>query len=75
MKEDEQLENEMISNSQVETFAYNIYKDIAQYIKDNFEDFLWWNLETISISWVMTIDEGICIKQNYNCRLCKYEKE
>ena len=75
MKKDAQLEDAIISNSQVETFAYNIYKDISQYIQDNFEEFLLWNLETISISLIMTIDEGICIKQNYNCRLCKYEKE
>ena len=61
MKKDAQLEDAIISNSQVETFAYNIYKDISQYIQDNFEEFLLWNLETISISLIMTIDEGICI--------------
>ena len=63
MKEDEQLENEMISNSQVETFAYNIYRDIAEYIKSNFEDFIWWNLEDISNNCILTID-GILIREN-----------
>lgn len=66
MKEDEQLENEMISNSQVETFAYNIYRDIAEYIKSNFEDFICWNLEDISNNCILTIDGILIRKNNYD---------
>lgn len=65
------IEN-IISDAQAETFAYNIYRDIAEYIKTNFEDFLWWNLEEISRNLILTIDGILMKKENYVYELCRY---
>lgn len=67
------IEN-IISNEQAETFAYNIYRDIAEYMKTNFEDFLWWNLEEISRNIVLTIDGIILIIMNGYSR-CRYKED
>lgn len=64
--------NNSISDAQAETFAYNIYRDVAEYMKVNFEDFLWWNLEDISRKLILTIDGIIMKKDNYEYELCKY---
>ena len=65
------LEN-IISDAQAETFAFNIYRDIAEYMKTNFEEFLWWNLEEISRNIVLTIDELLIKKEKYVYELCRY---
>lgn len=65
------IEN-IISDAQAETFAYNIYRDIEEYIKTNFEDFLWWNLEEISRNLILTIDGILMKKENYVYELCRY---
>lgn len=65
------LEN-IISDAQAETFAFNIYRDIAEYMKTNFEEFLWWNLEEISRNIVLTIDELLMKKEKYVYELCRY---
>lgn len=64
--------NNLISDAQAETFAYNIYRDVAEYMKVNFEDFLWWNLEDISRKFILTIDGIIMKKDNYEYEFCKY---
>lgn len=64
----------LISDAQAETFAYNIYRDIAEYMKTNFEDFLLWNLENISKNIILTLDGIIFRKQNLY-ELCQYRKE
>ena len=64
--------NNLISDAQAETFAYNIYRDVAEYMKVNFEDFLWWKLEDISRKLILTIDGIIMKKDNYEYELCKY---
>ena len=64
--------NNLISDAQAETFDYNIYRDVAEYMKVNFEDFLWWNLEDISRKLILTIDGIIMKKDNYEYELCKY---
>ena len=64
--------NNLISDAQAETFAYNIYRDVAEYMKVTFEDFLWWNLEDISRKLILTIDGIIMKKDNYEYELCKY---
>ena len=62
----------LINEKQAEIFAYNIYRDIEEHIKENFEDFFVWNLETISINCIMTLD-GIATRElNYKYDLCKY---
>lgn len=72
MQVDIKFENNLISDEQAETFAYSIYRDIAEHIKENFEDFFVWNLETISINCIMTLD-GIATRElNYKYDLCKY---
>ena len=67
------IEN-LISDAQAETFAYNIYRDIAEYMKTNFEDFLLWNLEDISKNIVLTLD-GIIFRTQNGYELCNYGKE
>ena len=67
------FEDYLISDEQAETFAYNIYREIAEYIKTNFENFFEWNLETISVNLILTTD-GITHKENnYIYGPCKYE--
>ena len=66
------FENYLISDEQAETFAYNIYRNIGEYIKNNFDDFFEWNLETISIHLIMTKDELKQKENNYTYDLCKY---
>lgn len=68
------FEDNLISDDQAETFAYNIYRDIAEYMKDNYEDFFEWNLEKILIGCVMTLDKIIHIGKKYKYDLCIYEK-
>ena len=67
------IEN-LISDAQAETFAYNIYRDIAEYMKTNFEDFLLWNLEDISKNIILTLD-GIIFRKQNGYKLCNYGKE
>ena len=67
------IEN-IISDAQAEIFAYNIYRDIAEYMNTNFEDFLWWNLEEISRNIVLTIDGIILIIKNGYSR-CRYKED
>lgn len=69
-----QIIENLISDAQAETFAYNIYRDIAEYMKTNFEDFLWWNLEDISRNIVLTIDGIILIIRNRYSR-CSYQED
>lgn len=67
------FEDNLISDNQAETFAYNIYRDIAEYMKTNFEEFIWWNLDTISAGCVITIN-GDIYKNNNIYNKCNYEK-
>ena len=67
------FENYLISDEQAETFAYNIYRDIAEYIKNNFKNFYCWYLEEISICCIMTLGGIVCRKNEYRYDLCKYE--
>lgn len=67
------IEN-IISDAQAETFAFNIYRDIAEYMKTNFDEFLWWNLEEISRNIVLTIDGIILIIRNRYSR-CRYKED
>lgn len=62
----------LISDAQAETFAYNIYREIAEYMKINFEDFFWWNLEEISKVVVSTLDGVQMKKDNYVYERCRY---
>lgn len=73
MQVDIQFQNDLISEEQAETFAYNIYRDVAEYMKTNFEEFLWWNLETISINIILTTDDTEKIERNYKYDLCMYK--
>lgn len=72
MQVDIDFKNNLISNEQAETFAYNIYRDIAEYLKDNFEDFFEWNLEAICMNIVLTSSGMEIIKNNYQYNLCLY---
>lgn len=64
--------NNLISDAQAETFAYNIYRDVAEYMKVNFEEFLWWNLEEVS-KVVVSALEGIQNKKdNYVYEAVRY---
>ena len=69
-----QIIENLISDAQAETFAFNIYRDIAEYMKTNVEDFLWWNLEEISRNIVLTIDGIILIIMNGYSR-CRYKED
>ena len=38
------MQENKIGDNQIETIAYNIYKDIKPYIEDNTNDFVFWLL-------------------------------
>lgn len=69
---DVEIIDNIISDAQAETFAFNIYRDIAEYMKTNFEDFFWWNLEEISRNIVLTIDGLLMKEEKYVYELCRY---
>ena len=62
----------IINNAQAETFAYNIYRDVAEYMKVNFEEFLWWNLEEVSKVVVSTLEGIQNKKDNYVYEAVRY---
>lgn len=64
--------NNLISDAQAETFAYNIYRDVAEYMKVNFEEFLWWNLEEVSKVVVSTLEGIQNKKDNYVYEAVRY---
>ena len=72
MQVDIDFKDNLISNEQAETFAYNIYRDIAEYLKHNFEDFFEWNLEAICMNIVLTLYGMEIIESNYQYNLCLY---
>lgn len=66
MKEDFNL-----SEQQIETIAFNIYKDIKPYIQENTFRFVIW----LSDKYVSSIDEMIKIDNKYKYDICKYDKQ
>lgn len=65
--------NSTLTNEQAETFAYNIFRDIGEYIKENSTEFLFWVRDEIlgdSIeNMVLVLDEGIVKrKSSYDYR-------
>ena len=62
--------------SDVTSLSAPFVLNIAEHIKENFEDFFEWNLETISINCIMTLD-GLKIKEfKFNeYDLCKYNSK
>lgn len=72
MKEDI-LNDLVIGDKQAETFAYNIYRDISLYLKNNVSDFLCWIVGEITLEYekskmVFTCDKGTIEvpKNHYN---------
>lgn len=70
-----ELKDIEINNSEVETIAFNIYKDIAEYIKQHIAEYMEWFLKKISKNYVQTID-GIEEITNYTYKyeICNYER-
>lgn len=62
------MQENIIADSQIETIAYNIYKDIKPYIQDNTNDFVFWLLNFR----VASLDGIIDIECLYEYELCKY---
>ena len=52
------MEESIIADNQIETIAYNIYKDIKPYIQDNTNDFVFWLLDfrVVSLDGIIEID-------------------
>ena len=53
----------LISEEQAQSFAYNMYSSIQEYIDTNFEEFFIWNIESFTGKLMMTID-GILYNEN-----------
>lgn len=63
-------ENELeIGQEQVETIAYNIYKDINPYIRQNALKFSCWLLRT---TYVVTIEGVVRIDKSSKYDICNY---
>ena len=66
-----------MSKEQVETFAYNIYRDIGTYIEENEDSFLEFILmRTVEKAekYVFTIDGKIYLKERYKYKLTQYNE-
>ena len=70
------LNNVIISSEQVETFAYNIFRDIGEYLKNHNFEYWEWGIENKIINKIVaTVDNGIVEKEmNYKYKLCQYHK-
>lgn len=64
-------ENLDLSEQQIETIAFNIYKDIKPYIQENTFKFVIW----LSDKYVSSVNEMIKIDNNYKYDICKYDKQ
>lgn len=64
-----------ISDEQVESIAFSIFRDIEVYIKQHGEEFITWSIQEIINSMsnlIMTINNGIIEKSITQYNLCKY---
>ena len=67
----------IISEEQAQSFAYNMYSSIQEYMDINFEEFFIWNIKSFTGKLIMTID-GILYNENnddYSYDLTKYENQ
>lgn len=74
MKVEIDLKNVIMSSEQVETFSYNIFRDIGEYLNNHILEYFEWRIENKIISnIVITLDNGIVEKEmNYKYKLCQY---
>ena len=64
----------LISESQAETFAYNTYRDVGRFIKENISDFLMWSMEVAAINCMQTLDGIVYMEWNnkFEYKKCNY---
>ena len=63
--------NVIMNSGQVETFAYNIFRDVGEYLKNHIFEYFEWNIQNKRI--VITLDNGVIEKKvSYNYKLCQY---
>lgn len=65
----------LISESQAETFAYNTYRDVSNYLKENRMDFILWSMEVAAKNCMQTIDGIVYMEWNneFQYKLCNYK--
>lgn len=69
--------NELALNTtQVEQFAFNIYKDIEKYLQENEEEYFYWTIKNCIgnlSNYVLTLNGIIKVdKSRYEYKLCNY---
>lgn len=64
------MQENIIVDSQIETIAYNIYKDIKPYIQENTNEFVFWLLDFR----VVSLDGMIEIDSLYEYDICKKQR-
>lgn len=64
----------LINEKQAEIFAYNIYRDIEEFVKGSVNDFIKWSLEKATKDCVQTLEGIKFIKRNndYKYKKCYY---
>lgn len=75
MNLDIEMNNFIISDEQVESIAFSIFRDIEVYIKQHKDEFIIWLIEeTINSigNFIMTIDNGIITKSINQYNICNY---
>ena len=74
MNVDIDLKNAIMSSEQVETFSYNIFRDIGEYLNNHIFEYFEWNfLDKTIDNIIVTLDIGIIEKKvNFNYKLCQY---
>ena len=71
------LEELIMNDEQIKQFAYNIFHDVGEYVKQNEDKYINWifdiSIESAS-NLILTLDLNIIIRDtSYSYDLCKYE--
>lgn len=67
--------NLILSEEQVETIAFNIYKDIEEYLQQHQTEYLDWLVKNIVIelnNYIMTLSGFVKHECRYKYKICSY---
>ena len=75
MDTDIEIQELMLDDKQTKQFAYAIFNDINDYIKQNEKQFFSWliGIEVhVLNNIIVTLDEEMILRNNYNYNLCRF---
>lgn len=75
MEEDIEINRLEISEEQAKSFAYDIFKDIQEYVQQHSSEFVWWLLQEKSNEYkhiTVSVDEGVIVTTS-DGKILKYK--